>query len=182
MNKSNVVLVGMPGAGKSTIGVLLAKTLKMTFIDTDLLIQQKEDRFLQDIIDTNGIKEFLKLEENVVLDTKLQNHVIATGGSVIYSSIAIRHLKEDGVLVYLKLDYDEIQKRITNITSRGIAMQKDQSLQDIYIERTPLYEEHADITINCSGKHMEEIVADISRILQKEPIFNKINQPGKPTK
>lgn len=161
MKKQNIVLIGMPGAGKSTIGVILAKTLKMPFIDTDLLIQQEEDMLLQDIIYSRGIEGFLAAEEKVITKIKVQNHVIATGGSVVYSKAAVTHLKNSGKLVYLKLSYDEIEKRIQNITTRGIAMTKNQSLVELYEERIPLYERYADTTVDCSGKNTEKVIEEI---------------------
>ncbi len=161
MNKSNVVLIGMPGAGKSTVGVLLAKALRKPFVDTDLLVQQKYGMFLQEIIDKHGIEKFLQMEERVVVDIEVKDHVIATGGSVIYSNSAINHLKRDSTLVYLKLRFDEIDRRLTDITSRGIVKENDKTLVELYNERQPLYEKHADIVINCSNKHIEEIVSEI---------------------
>lgn len=161
MEKGNIVLIGMPGAGKSTVGVLLAKTLGMSFIDTDLLIQEKEGRLLQEIIDGDGIKKFLKIEENVVLQVDAKNSVIATGGSVIYSKNVINHLKERGKLIYLKLGYDEIERRINNMSSRGIAIGKDQKLIDLYNERIGLYEKYADIIIDCSDATIEDVVQKI---------------------
>lgn len=161
MKKGNIVLIGMPGAGKSTVGVLLAKTLGMSFIDTDLLIQEKEGRLLQEIIDGDGIKKFLKIEENVVLQVDAKNSVIATGGSVIYSKNVINHLKERGKLIYLKLGYDEIERRINNMSSRGIAIGKDQKLIDLYNERIGLYEKYADIIIDCSDATIEDVVQKI---------------------
>src|SRR4030042_397011 len=158
MKWKNIVLIGMPGAGKSTVGVLLAKTLGMSFIDTDLLIQEKEGRLLQEIIDGDGIKKFLKIEENVVLQVDAENSVIATGGSVIYSKNVINHLKERGKLIYLKLGYDEIERRISNMSSRGIAIGKDQKLIDLYNERIVLYEKYADIIIDCSDATIEDVV------------------------
>lgn len=157
----NIVLIGMPGAGKSTIGVILAKALGMNFIDTDILIQQAEGRLLQDIIDTRGIEEFIKLEENAILDIGVGNCVIATGGSAVYSTAAVRHLKKEGIFVYLKLPYDVIAKRIKNVTTRGIVMNKGQNLMDLFEDRTPLYEKYADITVDCIGKDMEAIVSEI---------------------
>lgn len=165
MNKTNIVLVGMPGAGKSTIGVLLAKAMKKTFIDSDLLIQERENKFLQDIIDNQGIKRFLKVEEEILVKLNVKNHVIATGGSAIYSNSAMNHLKRDSIIVYLQLRFDEIDERLSNISSRGIAMSKDQSLMDLYHERIPLYEKHADVVINCSNKHIEDIVKEIKDIV-----------------
>ncbi len=161
MNKSNVVLIGMPGAGKSTIGVLLAKAMRKRFVDTDLLVQQKYGMFLQDIIDKHGLEKFLQMEERVVVDLDVKDHVIATGGSVIYSNSAINHLKRDSTLVYLKLRFDEIDRRLTDTTSRGIVKENEKSLVDLYNERVPLYEKHADIVFNCSNKHMEDIVSGI---------------------
>jgi len=117
----------MPGAGKSTIGVLLAKAMKMPFIDTDLLIQQKYNKYLQEIIDEVGVKEFLSIEEKTALELNVENHVIATGGSMIYSNLALEHLKKDGVLVYLQLRYDEIESRLADISGRGVAMEKGQT-------------------------------------------------------
>ena len=169
MDKTNIVLIGMPGAGKSTIGVLLAKTMKKPFVDTDLLIQQKYNRYLQDIIDNEGIKKFILKEEDVVLKMSVRNCVVATGGSVIYSNSAIEHLKKDGLLVYLQLRFDEIDSRIGNISSRGIVIAKDQTLIDIYNERVPLYEKYAEVTINCSNKHIEDVVAEIKNTI--EPIL-----------
>ena len=161
MENLNIVLIGMPGAGKSTIGVLLAKALLMPYIDTDLVIQQKENRYLQDIINNDSLEKFLSLEEEVLLQLDLENHVIATGGSVIYSAASMTHLKQNGMIFYLKLPYSEINKRVDNITSRGIAKSKGQSLLDVYNKRSPLYEKYADIIIQCLDKTMEEIVQEI---------------------
>jgi shikimate kinase len=165
MDNKNIVLTGMPGAGKSTIGVLLAKSLKKPFIDTDLIIQQTEGEFLQDIIDKKGIEAFLLIEEKSVLSHEFKNHVIATGGSVIYSEKAVKHLKSNGTFIYLQLEYQVLNKRINNIKSRGIAMNPGLSLKDIYSERTPLYEKYADIIINCQDKNMEDIVSEIKKKL-----------------
>ncbi len=166
MNTSNIVLIGMPGAGKSTIGVLLAKSLKKPFIDTDLLIQQQEDRFLQEIINKEGIDKFLSIEKKVILTLNAQNCVIATGGSAIYSNSSINHLKANGVLVYLKLPYKEIEERIKDIKSRGIAMGQHQNLFDLFTERVHLYEKYADITVDCSGICLEDTVVKIKDIIE----------------
>lgn len=165
MREKNIVLIGMPGAGKSTIGVLLAKTLGMPFVDTDLVIQQREKRLLQQIIDRDGLKTFLALEEEAVLALELKGCIVATGGSVIYSARAVEHLKKDGVLVYLELALDEIERRIRNISSRGIAMGRGQGLGELYRERVPLYEKYADVTVDCSGRHIEEIILYITRLI-----------------
>ncbi len=157
----NIVLIGMPGAGKSTVGVLLAKTLGMTFIDTDLIIQEREKSLLQQIIHEKGLQKFLAIEKEAILSVDVQHAVIATGGSVVYKEEAMRHLKKQGSLVYLALDFDEIDKRIQNITTRGIAKQENQTLADIYHERIPLYERYADITIDCTA------VSTAEKVVQK---------------
>lgn len=161
MNRSNIVLVGMPGVGKSTLGIVLAKTLKKPFVDTDLVIQEREDRFLQEIINDDGLEAFLKIEEEAVLSLKVRNHVIATGGSVIYSPAAMAHLKKDGTIIYLKLPLSTIEKRIRNITTRGIVMGKGRSLQDLYEERAALYEAYADLVVDCSGRRDEDLIGDL---------------------
>lgn len=162
MNKSNIILTGMPGAGKSTVGVLLAKALKKPFIDTDLLIQQRENSFLQEIINDRGIAGFVRIEEEVVLGLDTAGHVIATGGSVIYSDASMRHLKSMGIVVFLDLKLYQLEKRLKNISTRGIAMRSGQSIGDLYAERQPLYMRHADIKIDCSRKHIEAIVSEIA--------------------
>jgi len=166
----NVVLVGMPGAGKSTVGVLLAKALGMDFADTDLEIQRRHGKLLQDMIDELGIAGFLKAEEETILGGKYFNAIIATGGSAVYSEKAMAHLKERGVVVYLEAGLDTIRKRIGNISTRGIAMGRDQALEDIYLERIPLYEKYADITVNCEGRDAEGVVGSI---IEKLDRFNK---------
>lgn len=157
----NIVLIGMPGAGKSTLGVILAKTLNMPFLDTDLIIQQKENKLLQEIISSKGIDEFLSIEEKVILDLNTKRSVIATGGSVVFKKEAMKHLKENGLIIYLKLPYKEIEKRIHNITTRGIVMKEGKTLLQVYDERVPLYEKYADNTILCMGKSMERIVEEV---------------------
>jgi shikimate kinase len=166
MQGKNIVLIGMPGAGKSTIGVLTAKTLGMSFVDTDLLIQEKEGRLLQEIIDNDGVDKFLKIEEETILQLNKENCVIATGGSVIYSQDSITHLKKKGRLIYLKLRYDEIEQRIKNMLSRGIAIGKGQKLIDLYNERIVLYEKYADFTVNCSDSMIEDVVLKIAVLIK----------------
>ncbi len=158
----NIVLIGMPGAGKSTVGVLLAKTLGQPFVDTDLIIQEKEKKKLHEIIKEYGIKQFLSIEEEHVLNLDVTDHVIATGGSVIYSSKAIEKLKKNSILIYLQVELEEIERRLKDITTRGIAMEDGVSLKDLYIERENLYVKAADLIIGCSGKTMEEVVAEIA--------------------
>lgn len=168
MSKSNVILIGMPGSGKSTVGVVLAKTLLKPFMDTDLLIQQKESRFLQEIINREGIEKFLSIEEKVIREISVENHVISTGGSAILRTSAVEHLKEMGTMIYLKLPFPQIQARIRNIATRGIAMGQGQGLLDIYNERVPLYEASADYVIDCLNKNVEQIVLDIHKTLNIE--------------
>lgn len=139
----NIVLIGMAGAGKSTLGVLLAKALGMDFVDTDILIQQREERLLQEIIDHDGIDRFLAVEESVISELHLRNSVIATGGSVVYSQRAMEALREGGTVIYLYVAYKEVERRVTNITTRGIVIKQGRSLKDAYEERLPLYHRYS---------------------------------------
>lgn len=159
----NVVLIGMPACGKSTIGVLLAKALGFTFIDTDIVIQQETGRLLQDIIDSEGLDAFCIAEERAICSVKNESGcVIATGGSAVYSRTAMLHLKEHGLVYYLSLPTEEVEKRLTNIKSRGIAMRRGDTIEDVFRRRRALYEEYADITIDCLGKTLEETVGEIA--------------------
>lgn len=162
--KNNVVLIGMPGAGKSTIGVVLAKVLGYQFIDSDLLIQEKEKRLLKDILIQDGLEEFIAIENDVNASIETSNAVIATGGSVVYGAKAMEHLRKIGAVVYLKLSYEAVKGRLGNIQQRGVALKEGQNLYDLYLERCPLYEKYADITIDCEGK---EIEATMSVIVEK---------------
>lgn len=164
----NIVLIGMSGAGKSTLGVLLAKALGMDFVDTDIVIQQHEGRLLQDIIDNEGIEIFLDIEERTVSELQLQNCIISTGGSVIYSEQAMNILKQDGHIIYLHVPYEEIQRRLINVTTRGIVIKKGNSLKDVYEERVPLYNKYSDNTLNCSNKNIEQCVSEIIEKVQKK--------------
>ncbi|MGO4494982.1 shikimate kinase [Paenibacillus sp. 2RAB27] len=157
----NIVLIGMSGAGKSTLGVLLAKALEMDFVDTDIVIQQHEGRLLQDIIDNDGIQKFLEIEESTVSELQLKNCIISTGGSVIYSEKAMNILKQDGQIIYLHVPYEEIQRRLINVTTRGIVIKKGNSLEDVYEERVPLYIQYSDFILNCSNKNIEQCVSEI---------------------
>lgn len=157
----NFVLIGMPACGKSTIGVVLAKTAGMNFIDTDLLIQQRENMILQDILDARGSEAFLKIEESVLCGISDENVVISTGGSAVYSEAAMAHLKETGKIIYLSLPLEEIKARLNNIKTRGIAMEVGQTLEDLYEKRIPLYKKYADITIAAEGLSVEECIEEI---------------------
>lgn len=161
----NIVLVGMSGAGKSTLGVLLAKALGMDYVDTDIVLQQQEGRLLQDIIDKDGIDAFLEVEEKIVSGLQLENCVISTGGSVIYSDKAMHALKKDGLIIYLHVPYEEIKRRLTNITTRGIVIKKGNTLQDVYKERVPLYMTYSDHTLDCYNKDIEQCIAEIIAML-----------------
>lgn len=157
----NFVLIGMPACGKSTIGVVLAKTAGMNFIDTDLLIQQREKMILQDILDARGSEAFLEIEEAVLCGISDENVVISTGGSAVYSEAAMIHLKETGKIIYLSLPLEEIKARLNNIKTRGIAMEAGQTLEDLYEKRIPLYKKYADITIAAEGLSVEECIEEI---------------------
>ena len=158
---SNVILIGMPGCGKSTVGVILAKTMGIGFVDTDLIIQQREKRLLQDIIDSDGIEAFLDCEAEAVKSLDCENCVIATGGSVIFREDAIKHLKRNGKIFYLNVHLDEIKKRLDNISTRGVAASKEQTIDDIFCERSPLYEKYADYILNLEDSSAEQTVEKI---------------------
>jgi shikimate kinase len=164
---TNLILIGMPGAGKSTIGVLLAKALRMQFLDTDLLIQEVEKATLQEIIERSGIEAFLSREEEVVTGLQLQRHVLATGGSVVYSKKAMLHLTRNGFVIFIKLDFGEIERRVRNIRGRGVVLWPGQTLYDLYEEREPLYEQYADHILDCNGKDMEAIVETVTKRVWK---------------
>jgi len=164
----NIVLIGMPGAGKSTIGVLLAKSVLMDFTDTDLLIQREYSKSLCDIITEKGIEEFLKIENNVICESIFENAVIATGGSAVYGKEAMEKLKNESVTVYLKVKPEILEKRIDNIHTRGIAMEKGTTINELYIQRAPLYEKYADITVECDELSAEECVDEITKKLKEQ--------------
>ena len=164
-NDRNIILIGMPGVGKSTVGVLLAKVTSRSFVDTDVLIQAKEGRRLQEIIDTDGTAAFRTIEERDILSLKCHGYVIATGGSVVYSDRAMRHLKSSGAAVHLYLPFPVLEKRITDLDSRGIVIERDQTLKDLFDERQPLYERYADATVDCTGLTHEQVVAAMVKAL-----------------
>ena len=157
----NIILVGMPSSGKSTVGVVLAKTMNKGFVDTDILIQQREGCTLQDIINEKGNDYFHQVEEHVLLDFHGKNYVVATGGSAIYFDRAMDHFKETGKIVYLKVSLDTVLTRLNNIKTRGVTLAKGQTLEDLYNLRIPLYEKHADIVIDADGMTVEEVVESI---------------------
>lgn len=152
---NNIILIGMPGAGKSTLGVVLAKVLGYEFVDSDLLIQKQEKRRLHQIISQEGIEGFTLIENRVNASIETEETVIATGGSVVYCKEAMEHLKSIGTVVYLKLSLESLSKRLGNLKGRGVLLKNGQSLKDLYEERVPLYEKYADIVVNEEGKDLE---------------------------
>jgi len=161
----NVVLIGMPGAGKSTIGVILAKVLGLQFIDSDLLIQDQEQCVLKDIIERDGLEGLIKIEEQVNSEINVDRCVIATGGSVIYGARAMEHLREIGVVVYIRLGYETISKRLGNIKQRGVVFREGQTLKSLYEERCPLYEKYAHVIVDGEGLGIEEVMEKIASVL-----------------
>ncbi len=164
---NNIVLIGMPGAGKSTVGVILAKTLGFQFIDTDLLIQTKAGKKLQEIIDTDGLDSFINLENEVISNLQAENAVIATGGSAVLGSGAKDALRRLGKVVYLEVPLRELKRRLYNIKTRGIAMKKGETIGDVFSLRAPLYEESADMVVRTKGKSAEQVVEEIEESFQK---------------
>ena len=160
-DEENIVLIGMPGVGKSTCGVLLAKALSRRFIDTDVRIQAEEGGRLQEMIDTRGTAEFCRLEEAHVLALSCRGCVIATGGSVVYSPAAMAHLSSSGVIVHLELPLCAIERRLSNLDSRGVVMAPGQTLRGLFEERRPLYERYAEITIGCEDLTHEDVVREV---------------------
>ena len=159
---TNIILIGMPGAGKSTIGVVLAKKIGYEFIDSDIVIQNRYKKILQELINEYGTDGFEKIENAVNKSLNPQNSVIATGGSAIYGKEAMEHFDSIGTVVYLNLPYEEIEQRLGNLEERGVTIKKGQTLKDLYNERTPLYKKYANLTIDCQGKTIREIVEEIS--------------------
>ena len=164
---NNVVLIGMPGSGKSTIGVVLAKILGYEFLDSDLVIQKREKRRLSEIIAAEGSEGFLKIENDVNCSLNPERTVIATGGSVIYGAEAMEHLSKIGTIIYLKLEYKNLARRLGNLKNRGVVMKDGQTLLDLYNERIPLYEKYAHITIDEKNKDIQDIALEIEGILRK---------------
>ncbi|HMK55220.1 MAG TPA: shikimate kinase [Dissulfurispiraceae bacterium] len=162
---SNIVLVGMPGSGKSTAGVILAKLASLDFIDTDILIQRATGKALQEIVDREGYMALRHIEEDILLKLECRDHVVATGGSAVYSEAAMEHLKKDGVIVFLDVDIATLKSRIRNYETRGLAKHPDQSFEELFAERMELYRKYADITISGEGLTQEEVCGAILRWL-----------------
>lgn len=164
--KSNITLIGMPASGKSTIGILLAKRLGYSFVDTDIVIQEKEGRLLKEIIEQEGLKGFLEVENRINAQIQAMHSVIAPGGSVIYGEEAMAHLKEISTIVYLKLSYQEVKARLGDLKDRGVALKDGMTLYDLYEERIPYYERYADITVDETYKTPGETVDELRTMLE----------------
>ncbi len=156
-DQGNIVLIGMPGSGKSTVGVILAKLTSRDFVDGDVLIQISQDRSLQDIVDTEGHMALRRIEEEVLLTLDCINHVIATGGSAAYSHAAMTHLKSNGAVIFLDVDLPTLESRIHDFDTRGLAKRPDQTFTDLFEERFALYTKYADISIQCADLTQEEV-------------------------
>ncbi len=159
----NVVLIGMPGCGKSTVGVVLAKTLGYRFLDSDLVIQESENRLLSEMIEEDGLVKFLEIENHINASLNVNKTVIATGGSVIYGREAMEHFQKTGIIVYIKLPYEEIRHRLGDLAKRGVAIKEGQELRGLYEERVPLYEKYADIIIEENGMTISQTALEIKK-------------------
>lgn len=165
--KDNIILIGMPGVGKSTVGVILAKVMGYQFVDADLLIQQQEGKLLREIIEEVGTDGFIQVENRVNASIQCEKTIIATGGSVVYGKEAMEHLKEIGTVVYLEVPFSTLEKRLSDIKGRGVVLKDGQTLYDLYMERTPLYESYADVRVSEEGLNVEQTV---------ELLVNKLEQ------
>lgn len=164
--KNNLIFIGMPAVGKSTVGVVVAKKLGLGFLDTDLLIQEKEGRLLRDIIKAEGLDGFLKIENRVNAGVAVENHVISPGGSVVYCKDAMEHLKEIGIVIYLRVSCQTIMDRIKDPKKRGVVLRKGQTLEDLYNERSVLFEKYADIVVDEDGCTIDETIERVSEALE----------------
>jgi len=162
---SSLILIGMPGSGKSTVGVILAKLLAKNFVDTDVLIQTQEGRSLQDIVDHDGYLALRAIEERILLGLACRNCVVATGGSAVYSDSAMHHLKKSGTAVFLDVDMATLKARVHDYETRGLAKRPDQTVDDLFAERFALYRKYGDITVNCVGLNHEEVCEKIRKAL-----------------
>ena len=162
----NIVFIGMPASGKSTVGVVVAKRLGYKFVDTDLVIQEVEKRLLKEIIAEEGNEGVLRIEDRVNAEIQEERAVISPGGSVVYCENAMRHYKETGMIVYLHTSYETISNRLHNAKNRGVVLKDGQTLKDLYEERTALFERYADLTISEEGRDLEETIEEVLRVLE----------------
>ena len=162
---NNIILIGMPGVGKSTIGVIMAKMLGYTFIDADIVIQNKEKRLLKDIIESEGVEGFIEIENRINAGIDGDECIIATGGSAVYGKEAMEHYKEIGKILYLKIGFDTLSDRLHDIKGRGVVLKDGQDLKAIYEERSPLYEQYADYIVSEDDLTIEETIEKILEIL-----------------
>ena len=167
--KTNITLIGMPASGKSSVGVVLAKRLGKKFVDTDIVIQEKYGKLLKELIEEHGDEGFREIEDEVNAGLDLDNSIISPGGSVVYGENAMRHLKEISVIIYLELSYTAIKSRLGDLRERGITLKEGQSLKDLYLERVPLYEKYADITVNEMKKSLSKTIDEICERLGEKP-------------
>lgn len=168
--KNNIVLIGMPGVGKSSAGVVLAKVLGYKFVDTDIIIQEKTGKLLKDIIQEEGVAGFIKIENEILSGVREENTVIATGGSAVFGKEAMSNLKRTGIVIYLKASFEEIDSRLGSLTGRGVVMTEGQTLKNVYDERTPLYEKYADITVDEAGRTIRETVHEMVENINNRPL------------
>lgn len=164
---NNITLIGMPAAGKSTVGVLLAKRLGYSFVDVDIIIQEKEGKLLKEIIEERGMDGFMKVENRINAEVSVKRSVIAPGGSVIYGKEAMENLKSQGLVVYLKISFEELLKRLGDVVDRGVVLKEGMTLRDLYEERIVYFEKYADITIDEEGKDLGEVVDELREIMEK---------------
>lgn len=176
--KNNLIFIGMPAVGKSTVGIVVAKRLGMGFIDTDLLIQDQKKKLLREIIAEVGQEGFLRIENQVNASVEAENSVISPGGSVVYCREAMEHYRKIGTIVYLKASYQTIKRRIRNPKKRGVVLREGQTLRDLYYERVPYFEKYADITVCEDGCRIEETIKNVIKAVKK---YGKSDRKGKRT-
>ena len=173
MKNNNIILIGMPGAGKSTMGVILAKVMGYRFLDADLLIQEQEKRLLREIIEQEGQEGFIEVENRVNASICTENTIIATGGSVIYGTEAMKHLRSIGTVIYIRLSYQTVSERLGNIRQRGVVLKEGQTLYSLYQERCPLYQKYAHLTIDAEEMDTEQLMETILEQLNSAGLYGK---------
>ena len=173
MKNNNIILIGMPGAGKRTMGVILAKVMGYRFLDADLLIQEQEKRLLREIIEQEGQEGFIEVENRVNASICTENTIIATGGSVIYGAEAMKHLGSIGTVIYIRLSYQTVSERLGNIRQRGVVLKEGQTLYSLYQERCPLYQKYAHLTIDAEGMDTEQLMETILEQLNSAGLYGK---------